>query len=155
MIKIGELTFSPIQYERLLISWVIIFAILTIIFLLMPLPSPITEAIMYGKGLLVGTIIIAVASVPLGWHLYKRFFHCIFTYNEDSFSFRKGRGYLLEGRWSDFTLVSLARSGYDFNIRLYKDEKEYVELPVSKVKLNPYDFRTKVTGFVSSRKGEA
>ena len=155
MIKIGEITLSPIQYERLLISCCIAFIIFAIILFLMPLPSPLTEAIMYGKGLLICTVIIAVASIPLGWHLYKRYFHCIFTYDEDTFSFRKGRRYLLEGRWSDFTLVSLTRSGYDFNIRLYKDEKEYVELPVSKVKLNPYDFHIKVTEIISSRKSKA
>lgn len=154
VVKIGERTFSPIRYERLLISWCIVFAILTIILFLVPLPTWAMEIMIQGRGLLIGTGIAAIMAIPLGWYLYKRYFHCVFSYGETSFTFKKGGGCLLEGRWSDFTQVSLVRSGYEFNIRLYKDDEEYVELPVSKVKLNPYDFRSKVAEFISGGRGK-
>ena len=92
-------------------------------------------------------------SIPLGWLIYTHFYHCTFSYDEESFALQKGKKEVLEGLWRDFTQVSLVHSEYESSIRLYKDENQYVDLPVSKVKLNPFDFRLKVTEFIKQGEG--
>lgn len=106
--------------------------------------------LLYQKGYFPFVLIaMAIISTPLGWKIYKRFWHCIFTYDEKSFEFRTGRSEIIKGRWRDYPRVSLTRSSrYEFSVRLYEDEEEYVELPVHKVKLDPFEFRLKVFEFI-------
>lgn len=106
--------------------------------------------LLYQKGYFPFILIaVGIISIPLGWEIYKRLWHCVFTYDEESFEFRKGRSEVIKGKWRDYTKTSLSRSArYEFNIRLYEDEQKYIELPVHKVKLDPFEFRLKVFEFI-------
>lgn len=78
----------------------------------------------------------------------------IFTYDKGGFTLKKGEGKAIEHKWNDFTKVSLFRSEYgELSVRLYRDS-EFFDLPVSKVKMNPFDFRFEVMQLVSSFKGK-
>lgn len=149
MIKINR--FSPIQYGKLIQSCCIVFVALALPFFLIPLPIPFLEVIFHQRIYLMLIVALMIAvSIPLGWQIYKRFYHCILSYDADSFAFQKGKKDILKGQWRDFTAVSLVRSDYDLSIRLYKDENEYVDLPVHKVKLNPQNFRSKIMELIKT-----
>lgn len=92
-----------------------------------------------------------LVSALLGWRFYKNRYHAVFSYDGGGFELRRGKSTIL-ANWRDFSTVSLVRSEHgDFSIRLYKDEKDYVEIPASELKLDPLEFRFAVTRFV---KGE-
>lgn len=106
--------------------------------------------LLYQKGYFPFILIaMATISIPSGWKIYKRFWHCILTYDEKSFEFRTGRSEIIKGRWRDYTRASLTRSSrLEFSIRLYEDGENYIELPIHKVKLDPFEFRLKVFEFI-------
>src|SRR3972149_8916003 len=83
-------------------------------------------------------------SVFLGWRLYKRMYHMVFTCDKNGFTLKKGNGKETSYRWKEFSKVSLVRTEQgDFSIRLYKNS-DFFDLPTSKLKLNPFDFRLEV-----------
>lgn len=91
-------------------------------------------------------------SAPLGWRLYKRRYHMVFTYDKSGFTLKKGNGKEDSYRWNEYSRVSLVRGEEgDFSIRLYKNT-DFFDLPMSKLKLNSFDFRTEVMKLVSASK---
>ena len=82
--------------------------------------------------------------------LYYRFrYHRVLEYDDRQFVLHRGSR-SVEGRWKDFTLVSLYHKGFGvFAIRLYgksPDERDFVELPATDLGLDPSRFRFEVMG---------
>jgi hypothetical protein len=91
-------------------------------------------------------------AVVLGWRLYKYRYHTVFTYDDESFTLQKGKGEEVKRKWKDFSQVSLFRTEYgELAVRLYINE-EFFDLPMSKLKLNPFDFRLEAMRLVSPSK---
>lgn len=78
----------------------------------------------------------------------------VFTYDDEGFTLKKGKGEEVKRKWKDFSKVSLFRTEYgELAVRLYINE-EFLDLPMSKLKLNPFDFRLEAMRFVSSSKSK-
>jgi len=97
-------------------------------------------------------LFVAVAiSVLLAYIVYMRIQHLELSYDDAGFSLKRGR--TVETRkWKEFHKVLLVRTDGDFLVRL--QDGESFDLPVSKLKLDPFSFRMKTLGFVKeSRSG--
>jgi hypothetical protein len=95
-----------------------------------------------------------VIAVVFGWRLYKSMYHMVFIYDDKGFSLKKGKREESSHGWNEFSRVSLVRAEYgDFSVRLYHNE-EFFDLPASKLKLNPFDFRLEAMRLVSASKGQ-
>jgi hypothetical protein len=89
-------------------------------------------------------------SASLAWVVYKRFYHTVLSYDENGFELHRGRSHLA-GRWQDFSNVSLFHIGRgQFVVRLYKDEGQFEEIPVSDLKLDPSEFRFLAMEYIKS-----
>lgn len=135
-------TFAPLQLYNFFKSCMIIFLLQALAYIfLAPLMS----------GPLIGFLVLSLnvlVSVTIGWRLYKRLYHMIFTYDKNGFTLKKGNGKETSCEWKEFSRVSLVRSEQgDFSVRLYRDTESF-DLPTSKLKLNPFDFRLEVMQLV-------
>jgi len=91
-------------------------------------------------------------SLTLGWMLYKRKSHLTFTYDERDFTLKRGKTDVISHKWSDFSKVSLARTEHgEFFLRLHGDS-DFFEIPVSKLKLDPFLFRDRARKLVESHR---
>jgi len=80
-------------------------------------------------------------------------YHMTFTYDSKGFILRKGKNEKSSYKWNEFSQVSLIRTEYgEFSIRLYRNKDDFFDLPVSKLKLDPFDFRFEVMQLVSAGK---
>ena len=85
-----------------------------------------------------------VVGVVLGWFLYRQWYHIEFSCDEAGFTLRKGKAPPLSHTWKEFSQVSLARNEYgEFRVRLHGTGEPF-EIPVSKLKLDPFQFRLDV-----------
>jgi len=133
---------SPIQLYNLFKSFVAMFMIQAVMVLI--LPSGLVAPIWY-QILAVNLIVAGV----LGWYLYKQWYHIVFSYDDAGFKLRKGKNPPVAHQWSEFSKVSLARSEYnEFKVKLYSDG-DAVEIPASKLKLDPFKFRLQVIDLVT------
>jgi hypothetical protein len=140
-------TFASLQLGGLLKSCMIVFLIQAAVVLFVPY----TYELAIRFSILVLNVLI---SIVLGWRLYKRIYHMVFTYDDKSFTLKKGSKEVTNHRWSEFSRVSLFRSEYgDVSVRLHRNG-EFFDLPASKLKLNPFDFRWEVMRFVSATDGK-
>ena len=133
---------SPVQAYYLFKSFVIMFMIQAVIVLFTPaaLTAPIWYQIL-AVNLIVGLV--------LGWYLYKQWYHIEFSYDEAGFQLKKGKVAPTKRRWNEFSQVSLARNEYgEFKVRLYGNAEPF-EIPVSKLKLDPFRFRLEVMDLVA------
>lgn len=148
--EIGKKVISRVQYTKLSHAFSLVLSTILVILLFVPIPMIHLRALLYERGRLLLVLIAAgILSFPAGWWIYKRVWHCTFSYDEKSFEFRIGKSKVIRGRWKDYNKVSVARSSwYEFSIRLYKNDKEYVELPIGRVKLDPFEFRDEVERFM-------
>ena len=129
--------YSPIQKYYLFKSFIIMFMIQAIIVLFTPmaLAAPIWYQIL---------AVNVVVGLVLGWFLYKQWYHIEFSCDEVGFGLRKGKAPAIGHMWKEFSQVSLARNEYgEFKIRLYGTGEPF-EIPVSKMKLDPFEFRLEV-----------
>lgn len=137
---------SPIQPYNLSKSIIIVFALQAVMVLLAPreiLADP------WRFLILALNVIVAIA---LGWRLYKYRYHMVFTYDDEVFILRKGRGEEVKHKWTDFSRVSVYRTEYgEVAVRLYFNE-EFFDLPASKLKLSPFDFRKEVMKLLPTAK---
>ncbi len=96
-----------------------------------------------------------IVSAVLAWRFYKYRAHVVFSYDSQRFHLDVGRQ-RISGEWWQFSQVSLVHTGGgDFVVRLYKDDKPSLELPVSALRLNPQQFRFVVMDFVRGKAGGA
>jgi len=84
-------------------------------------------------------------SVLLAYFVYIRTRHLELSYDGTGFTLKRGKT-VETRRWKEFHKVLLVRTNGDFLIRL--QDEEHVDLPVSKLKLDPFSFRMKTLGFV-------
>lgn len=138
---------SPVQYYNLFKSFMIVFALQAIVVLFTPISlGPIWRFLI--------VVLNMVISVVLGWRLYRRLYHMVFTFDSKGFTLRKGKREETSRQWNEFSKVSLVRTEYgDFSVRLYQNA-DFFDLPASKLKLNPFDFRFEVMRLTSSDEGK-
>ena len=137
--------YSPTQLSSFFKSFFVIFAIQALVVLLTPydVVDPIRPQIL---------IFNISTSLILGWILYKRASHLTFTYNENDLTLRRGKSNVINRRWSDFSKVSLARTEHgEFSVRLYNDG-DFLEITVSKLKLDPFMFRDEAKKLIESHR---
>jgi len=133
---------SPVQPYYLFKSFVIMFLIQAVIVMFMPMAftAPIWYQIL-AVNLIVGIV--------LGWYLYRQWYHIEFSYDDVGFRLRKGKTPSVEHRWNEFSQVSLTRNNYgEFMVKLYGNQEPF-EIPVSKLKLDPFGFRLQVMSHVA------
>jgi hypothetical protein len=133
---------SPIQLYNLFKSFVAMFMIQAVLVLIMPtgLVAPIWYQIF---------IVNLIVAGVLGWYLYKQWYHIVFSYDDTGFRLRKGKNPQVTHQWSEFSKVSLARNEYnEFRVKL-NGNGDAVEIPASKLKLDPFEFRLKVMDLVT------
>jgi len=142
---------SPIQYYNLFKSFMIVFVVQAVVFFLAPFIPFLFDTMLRFLLLSINLIVSAV----LGWPLYKRIYHMTFTYDNRGFTLKKGKKEENSYKWNAFSKVSLIRTEYgDFSVRLYRNEEDFFDIPASKLKLNPSDFRFEAMQLVSARKNE-
>jgi len=133
---------SPVQLYYLFKSFVIMFVIQAVMVLFLPLQ--IAAPIWY-QILAVNLIVAAV----LGWYLYKQWYHIELSYSDLGFQLKKGKAAPVTRKWNEFSRVSLARNEYgEFMVRVYGNG-DRLEIPVSKLKLEPFGFRREVMNLVA------
>lgn len=135
------------QRYNLFKSFIIVFAIQALVVLLSPISTGDPwRFLIFALGVII--------TVVLGWRLYKYRYHMVFAYDDKGFILKKGEREEAKHEWHDFSRVSLFRTEYgELAVRLYLDE-EFFDLPVSKLKLNPFDFRREVMKLVSLSKNK-
>jgi len=132
---------SPIQPYYLFKSFVIMFMIQAVMVMFMPLQ--ITASIWYQ----ILALNVGVAAV-LGWLLYKQWYHVIFSYDDEGLQLRKGKSPSINRKWNEFSKVSLMRNEYgEFKVGLYANGDRF-EIPVSRLKIEPFRFRFQVIDLV-------
>lgn len=140
-------TYAPLQIYNLFKSCMIVFLLQALASIFM-VPFTTLDPIVRILILFLNVLI----SVPLGWLLYKRRYHMVFTYDKSGFTLKKGNGKENSYKWNEYSRISLVRGEEgDFSIRLYKNA-DFFDLPTSKLKLNPFDFRSEVMRLVSASK---
>jgi len=133
---------SPVQVYYLIKSFMMMFVIQAVIVLVTP--AQVIAAIWYQ----VLAVNLVVASV-LGYFLYRQWYHIEFSYDDSGFQLKKGKGPSVSHKWNEFSTVTLAREEYaEYRIRLYSNG-DPTEIPVSKLKLDPFKFRLQAIAFVS------
>ena len=137
-----ERKISRIQLYYLFKSFMIMFAIQAVLVLLMPmaLTAPVWYQLL--------AVNLAV-SATLGWFLYKQRYHIMFSYNSTEFKLRKGKNLPIVHRWDEFSRATVTKGDYgDFYVRLYQGEDAF-DIPVSKLKLDPFSFRNEIAAYIS------
>ena len=94
-------------------------------------------------------------SAGLGWWYYRFRHHTVFSYDDDGFDLRVGRGQASR-RWGEFEAVSLVHRGHgEFAVRLYgSGDEDQVDIPATALKLNAQDFRFEVMALVGGAAAE-
>ncbi len=127
-LKLTEARFDAINVPDYVKSVAIVFSVgtlflVTLLFLGLRINMPLSLLIMLAF------------SIIVAYPIYKRRYHTVFSLNSKGFKLSKGGG-LVEGRWSDYTDVSVyitpQRETY---IRLYS-KKGTFDIPLSKVGLS-------------------
>jgi len=134
--------YAPLQLYYVFKSFFIMYAIQALIVLFMPLglTAPIRYQILVLNG---------VVGAVLGWYLYKQWYHLDFSYDDLGFELRKGKSPPVTHEWKEFSQVSLVRDERgELVVRLHRDEGR-VEIPASKLKLDPFPFRLEVMKLVA------
>lgn len=140
-------THAPVQLYDLFKSCMIIFLLQAAIVLLTTTIGVVDVTLRF-----LILLLNVVVSGLLGWQLYKRTYHMVFTYDNTGFTLRKGKKEENSQKWSEFFKVSLVRNeSGGFSVRLYHNS-EFFDLPASKLKLNAFDFRVDVTKLVAAGK---
>jgi len=89
---------------------------------------------MTGINMPLALLILLALSIIAAYPIYKRRYHIVFSLNGNGFKLWKG-GSLVEGRWSEYTDVSIHITPSETYIRLHS-KKEPFDIPISKVGLS-------------------
>jgi len=100
-----------------------------------------------GWPVIVGNLL--VSSVGGMWW-YRTRHHARFSWGSDGFELQRGRTSPVTSRWEDISQVSLVHEGYGrFLVRVYEDDKDYVDIPASDLKLDASDLRFQVMELIA------
>jgi len=90
--------------------------------------------------------------------LYRYRYHTILSFDAEGFELLRGKE-VIRGKWEEFSKVSLVHKGSgNFEVRLYRsgDEKgDFVDLPVSALRLDPSSTRFEIMKLVKEAKARA
>jgi hypothetical protein len=140
-------TIAPIQPVNLAKSYVIFFILASLAWI--AANYFILRDFLIGWPILIGNLVIAGV---LGWWWYKRSYHAVFSYDEQGFELQRGKAARKLKKWRDSSRVSLVHEGYGrFLVRVYEDDKDFVDIPASDLKLDASDFRFQVMELVAGR----
>ena len=119
---------------------------LSVVFLAAQMGATLVMPVWFYDAIRPYFLFFAVAtSMLLAYIIYMRTQHVELSYDSTSFSLKRGKT-VETHRWKDFHRVLLVRTDGDFLVRLQGEES--VDLPVSKLKLDPFSFRIKTLRFV-------
>jgi len=140
--------YSKIQVSNLLRSFFIVLLILTGLYF--------TVVYVAFRSLIVSRLILVInliLSTIGGWYLYKYRYHTELYCDDKGFTLQIGSPERATQQWSDFSQVSLVREGYgDFIVRLYHAQGGgFIDIPVSRLKLNPSEFRFEAMRLVGAK----
>ncbi len=130
-LKLTEARFEPLHVPDYLKSVAIVFSLGTLLL--------ITLLFLGLSGLIdymfLSLLILLAFSIIAAYPIYKRRYHTVFSVNSKGFKLWKG-GNLVEGRWSNYTDVSIHITPQsETHIRLHS-KKETFDIPLSKVGLS-------------------
>jgi hypothetical protein len=87
-------------------------------------------------------------GIGFGFWFYRRRYHLNFSYDKHGFDLRIGEKQI-KRQWNEFGLVSLYHQGNEeFSVRVYESEDEFIDIPVSALKIQPNEFRREVMAFI-------
>ena len=127
-LKLTEARFDPLNVPDYLKSVAIVFSLGTLF---------LVALLFFGvyTNMLLSLLIMLAFSIIVGYPIYKRRYHTVFSLNSRGFKLWKG-GNLVEGRWSEYTDVSIHITPQgETHIRLYSKEGTF-DIPLSKVGLS-------------------
>jgi hypothetical protein len=115
------------------------------------------EAGIMGFGrLLVLSLAFPIGSL-LGRLAYLKWSHIEITYDDEIFRVLKGGNKISEGSWKNYRVVSIVLDQLGRpSIRLYQtSDSNFVDIPISKAKMPPQEFRDRVKILMSNAKRES
>lgn len=131
------------KYSEIL-KFFIILMIVQIGFMML-LPMWLLPAVAY--FLVAGTLVSGVVA----YYVYLRTKHTEFSYDQDKFTIRTGRS-LLTRRWEEFSRVLLVKvRGFEFMIRLCDSKGNTVDIPASRLGVNPFRLRVNILELVDRK----
>lgn len=87
-------------------------------------------------------------SVGLGFLYYQRRYHLKLSYDNHGFDLNIGETQT-KHQWNEFNMVSLYHLGNEeFSVRVYETEGEFIDIPVSALKIQPDEFRSEVMAYI-------
>jgi len=105
-----------------------------------------------GWPIIVGNVLVSIAA---GVWWYRTRHHAKFAWDSEGFELQRGTSALTAKTWGEISRVSLVHEGYGrFLVRVYKDDKDYVDIPASDLRLEPSDLRFEVMDLVGVRSQE-
>ncbi|HUS70524.1 MAG TPA: hypothetical protein VM075_07100 [Anaerolineae bacterium] len=140
-------TIAPLQMMNLVKSFGILFFLSSFAWFT-------TSYVLFGDIRISWLIFIANVAVGMGmgWWWYRRHYHTVFGYDDQSFELQRGGGQRNHRDWRDFSQVSLVHEGYGkFSVRIYEADGKYTDMPASDLKLPASDFRFEVMDLVKPR----
>jgi hypothetical protein len=127
-LKLTEARFDPLNVPDYVKSVAIVFSLGTLLLVTLLFLGVYTNMIL-------SLLIMLAFSIIAAYPIYKRRYHTIFSLNSKGFKLWKGRN-LVEGRWSNYTDVSIhINPQHETYIRLHS-KKETFDIPLSKVGLS-------------------
>lgn len=127
-LKLTEARFESLNVPDYLKSVAIVFSLGTLFLVALLFLGVYTN-------MLLALLIMLAFSIIVAYPIYKRRYHTVFSLDSKGFKLWKG-GNLVEGRWSDYTDVSIHISPqHETHIRLYSKEGTF-DIPLSKVGLS-------------------
>jgi len=137
--------YSRLQISSVLRSFFIVLMILTVLY--------VTVVYVAFRSFIVSQLILVInliLSAVGGWYLYKSRYHMEFYFDDKGFTLQIGSKERATQQWSDFANVSLVRVEYgEFAVRLYYAQgRGFIDIPVSRLKLDPSEFRFEAMKFV-------
>jgi hypothetical protein len=102
-----------------------------------------------GWPVILGNVFISGVA-GLWWYRSRQ--HTRFSWDEEGLELQRGRTSPVIKRWKEVSQVSLVHEGYGrFAVRLYGQDGDYLDIPVSDLRLEPSDFRFEVMDLVGAK----
>jgi hypothetical protein len=127
-LKLTEARFEPLNVSDYLKSVAIVFSLGALFLIALLFLRVYTN-------MFLAVLIMLAFSIIAAYPIYKRWYHTVFSLDNRGFKLWKGRN-LVEGRWSDYTDVSIHITPQsETHIRLYSKEETF-DIPLSRVGLS-------------------
>ena len=102
-----------------------------------------------GWPVILGNVLIS-GGAGLWWYRSRE--HARFSWDKEGFELQRGRTSPVVKGWDEVSQVSLVHEGYGrFAVRLYWHDGDYLDIPVSDLRLEPSDFRFEAIDLVGAK----